>query len=81
MLNLETVRQDRPAITSTCTPSHFRLSALEGPNDLQISMAAAMIHKLAGQKVADPLLRKILSTLRTREDTARFLMEENPPHR
>ena len=32
VLNLGSVRQDRPTITSTCTPSPSRLSALERPN-------------------------------------------------
>jgi hypothetical protein len=42
-------------------------------------MAAAMVHKLAGQAVPEPLVKKVLSTLRTREDTARFLEGGDEP--
>ena len=41
-------------------------------------MTIAMVHKLAGQVVADPLVQKVLSALRTTEDLARFLAEVEP---
>jgi phospholipase C len=78
VLNLATARTDRPTITSTCTPSAPQLSALHRPNSLQLGMAVALVHKLAGQKVADPLVRKVLESLRTSEDAARFLFDSPP---
>ncbi|MGC8641518.1 MAG: alkaline phosphatase family protein [Isosphaeraceae bacterium] len=75
VLNLTTVRQDKPAISSTCSPSVTRHFALEPPNPLQLGMAAAMVCKRAGQTVAEPVVQQVLSTLRSREDVARFLVK------
>ncbi len=80
VLNLTTGRQDRPAISSTCTPSATRHFALEPPNPRQLGMAAALIHKRSGQTVAEPVVRQVLSSLRSREDVARFLVGGDPAH-
>ena len=53
------------------------LRSLEGPNPLQMSMATAMVHKLAGHRAPTPLVRRVLSTLRSQEDISRFLVEED----
>jgi phospholipase C len=79
VLTRSAARTDRPAIPRVFAAAPSRSMALDPPNPLQRSMATAMIHKLAGQPVPDPLVQKVLSTLRSREDTARFLVEGDHP--
>ena len=73
VLNLPQVRQDKPVITASCAPSPRLRDAMEPPNDLQKSMVAAMIRKMVAHPVDLSLVRKVLATIRTREDAAQFL--------
>ena len=74
VLNLSQVRQDKPAITASCAPSARLLNnIMEPPNDLQRSMVAAMIRKMVTHPVDLALVRKVLATIRTRADAARFV--------
>jgi phospholipase C len=75
VLNLSQARQDKPMITASCTPAPHLLNAIEKPNDLQISMVAAMMRKMVTHPVDLSLVRKVLATIRTREDAARFVAE------
>ena len=75
VLNLAQVRQDKPAITARCTPSSPLRNAMVPPNDLQRSMVAAMVRKMVTHPVDLSLVRKVLATIRTREDAARFVIE------
>ena len=75
VLNLPQVRQDKPVITASCTPAPHLLNAIEMPNDLQRSMVAAMLRKMVAHPVDLSLVRKVLATIRTREDAARFVAE------
>jgi phospholipase C len=75
LLNLAQVRQDQPAITARCTPSSPLRNAMVPPNDLQRSMVAAMVRKMVTHPVDLSLVRKVLATIRTREDAARFVIE------
>ena len=43
VLNLPHARDDKPVITASCSPSARLVHALERPNDLQFSMAVAMM--------------------------------------
>jgi hypothetical protein len=51
------------------------LSLAEPPNDLQRSMVAAMVRKLVTHPVDLALVRKILASIKTRDDAARFMAE------
>ncbi|HEX3447203.1 MAG TPA: alkaline phosphatase family protein, partial [Isosphaeraceae bacterium] len=73
VLNLSQVRPDKPVITASCGPSPRLRDAMEPPNDLQKSMVAAMIRKIVAHPVDLSLVRKVLATIRTREDAAQFL--------
>jgi phospholipase C len=73
VLNLSQVRQDKPTITATCTPSAPLQNAIEPPNDLQRSMVAAMVRKMVNHPVDLALVKKVLATIRTRADAARFV--------
>jgi phospholipase C len=73
VLNLSQVRQDKPVITASCAPSPRLRDAMEPPNDLQKSMVAAMIRKMVAHPVDLSLVRKVLATIRTRNDAAQFL--------
>ena len=76
VLNLSQVRQDKPMITASCTPApHLLNNMMEKPNDLQLSMVAAMMRKMVTHPVDLSLVRKVLATIRTREDAARFVAE------
>jgi phospholipase C len=76
LLNLAQVRQDQPAITARCTPSSpLRNAMVPPPNDLHRSMVAAMVRKMVTHPVDLSLVRKVLATIRTREDAARFVIE------
>jgi phospholipase C len=75
VLNLSQPRQDKPVINSSCAPSAPLLNAVAPPNDLQRSMAAAMLRKMVSHPVDPALVRKVLATIRTREDVARFVTE------
>jgi hypothetical protein len=75
VLNLAQVRQDKPAITARCTPSSPLRNAMVPPNDLHRSMVAAMVRKMVTHPVDLSLVRKVLATIRTREDAARFVTE------
>jgi phospholipase C len=75
VLNLSQVRQDKPMITASCTPAPHLVNAVEKPNDLQLSMVAAMMRKMVTHPVDLSLVRKVLAAIRTREDAARFVAE------
>jgi hypothetical protein len=75
VLNLSQVRQDKPMITASCTPAPHLVNAMEKPNDLQLSMVAAMMRKMVTHPVDLSLVRKVLAAIRTREDAARFVAE------
>ena len=76
VLNLSQVRQDKPAIRASCAPAARTLNnTLEPPNDLQRSMVAAMLRKMVNHPVNLALVRKVLATIRTRADAARFVSE------
>jgi phospholipase C len=75
VLNLSQARPDKPAITARCPTSPHLLNAMEKPNDLQLSMVAAMMRKMVTHPVDLSLVRKVLATIRTREDAARFVAE------
>lgn len=76
VLGMAAARQDKPTISSACAPATSRHFALEPPNPLQLGMAAALLHKRAGEDVAEPQLRELLSCLRSCEDVAQFLGNE-----
>ena len=80
VLSLSQVRQDKPAITASCplvrAPGRV---PTDPPNDLQLSMVAAMMRKLVTHPVDISLVRKVLATIRTRDDAARFVTEEAAP--
>jgi phospholipase C len=75
VLNLPQARKDKPVITASCTPSARLRDVMIPPNDLQRSMVAAMVRKLATHPVDLALVRKVLATIRTREDAAQFVAE------
>ena len=75
VLSLSQVRQDKPAITASCTPSASMRNAMVPPNDLQRSMVAAMVRKMVTHPVDLALIRKVLATIKTRADAARFVTE------
>jgi phospholipase C len=75
VLNLTQVRKDKPVITASCTPSSHLRDVMEPPNDLQRSMVAAMLRKMVTHPVDLSLVRKVLATIRTREDAARFVAQ------
>jgi phospholipase C len=73
VLNLPRARRDKPVITASCAASpHLDNSSLR-PNDLQLSMVAAMIRKMVNHPVDLALVQKVLATIRTRADAARFV--------
>jgi phospholipase C len=78
VLSLAAPRVDRPAISASCTLSPRLESVLEPPNDLQLSMVAAMVRKLAAHPVELALVRRVLATIKTRGDAAQFVTEEAP---
>ncbi len=75
VLNLSQIRQDKPAITASCTPSSPLQNATAPPNDLQLSMVAAMVRKMVTHPVDLSLVRKVLTPIKTRADAARFVTE------
>jgi phospholipase C len=75
VLNLAQVRKDKPIITASCSPAPHLLDTVEKPNDLQRSMVAAMVRKMVAHPVDVTLVQKVLATIRTREDAARFVAE------
>jgi phospholipase C len=75
VLNLSQARTDKPAIRASCAPSAHMVNAIEPPNDLQRSMVAAMVRKMVTHPVDIALVRKVLATIRTRADAARFVAE------
>jgi hypothetical protein len=56
-------------------PSSHLQDVMEPPNDLQRSMVAAMLRKMVTHPVDLSLVRKVLATIRTREDAARFVAQ------
>ena len=62
-------------ITASCTPAPSPQDIMERPNSLQLSMVAAMMRKMVTHPVDHSLVRKVLATIRTREDAARFVSE------
>jgi phospholipase C len=75
VLNLPQIRQDKPVITASCIATPHAVSPLSLPNDLQMSMVAAMIRKMVAHPVDLALVMKVLATIRTRADAGRFVAE------
>jgi phospholipase C len=75
VLNLSAAREDKPVISASCVPSPHLQDVMEPPNDLQRSMVAAMLRKMVTHPVDLSLVRKVLATIRTREDAARFVAQ------
>jgi phospholipase C len=79
VLNLPQARQDKPVITANCSPLAAHLQIALPPNDLQLSMVAAMVRKMVTHPVDMSLIRKVLATIKTRNDAAQFVTEEARP--
>ena len=79
VLNLSDARQDKPAITASCVATpHLKIPSLR-PNDLQLSMVAAMLRKMVTHPVDLGLVRKVLATIQTRDDAVRFVTDPGAP--